>query len=890
MGENVPQREDAQTWLAESLPLLLTQSKSLPGGFRFTLRLPEVGSWTIDLAGPNPSCLPGEIDDADCALELGADDLMQIVVEPDIALELYDAGRIGLTGSVDAALEVVTFFHRIRGGLHGTTWTPPENPQDFVYNPLAPSFDEDPYPVYEYLRKHEPVFFWKDLKYWLLSKYEDVRSALTDRRLTTDHTVGGFTGAENKRNDDDLIGSLLSRSPLRLSDEKQATFRKLINPVLSANAIQHMRPDVEQLVADILTPLEDRPVVNMVDEFTEVLPRKLMALMLGIPAEHRGVFDRFSEALMDSLITRPQKMTPELANEAVAAGIEAMKEIIKDKRRNPGSDVLSAMISSEKQGERLDVDDLLSLIATLVTTGVDSSVYALNQTLLCLLRFPEQAELLRQEPALMRNLLDEVLRFDNFHKLGIPRWAVEDFELRGKLIRKGEAVAALFQSAGRDEEVFPNAHVFDIRRDLKATFTFGVGRHSCPGAAISEMEFEVAFQFLIQRFPDIQLAGPATYRPQIYVRAVKDLPVSLRGKPRAARQSVGRERRDPATRTMELRPLGQSDLRISALSLGTVTFGDSKTFMKNRTASREEARRIFDLAVDAGINLIDTADVYCEGQSEELIGEWIQGKRDRLLLATKCRYPIGFGMLGPVGPHDQGLSRQHIMKACEDSLRRLKTDFIDLYQVQAQDTSVPIEETLGALDELVKQGKVRQVGCATYSGYRLVESLWAAERASTVRYISAQVQWSLVNRSAEREVIPACRNFGLGMLAWSPLAQGFLSGKYQSGQPSMSGIDARARAGVYRTFDNERNWKVLELVERMAAERETTPAAISLAWLLKRPGLSSVIVTARSVSQLHDHLEALDLDLSTTDIATLDEASEIDWGYPYSHIGPAETW
>jgi aryl-alcohol dehydrogenase-like predicted oxidoreductase len=548
------------------------------------------------------------------------------------------------------------------------------------------------------------------------------------------------------------------------------------------------------------------------------------------------------------------------------------------------------MIASEKQGERLDLDDLLSLIATLVTTGVDSSVYALNQTLLCLLRFPEQAELLRREPALLRNLLDEVLRFDNFHKLGIPRWAAEDFEIRGKLIRKGDAVAALLQSAGRDEEAFQNADVFHLPRDLRNTFTFGLGRHACPGTAIARLEFEVAFEFMVRRFPHMQLAGAPSYRPQIYVRAVKDLPVSFRGEARAVPRPIGRTLRDRPERAMELRPLGRCELRISALSLGTVTFGESKTFMKNRTAPDHEARRIFDAAIDAGINLVDTANVYSEGRSEELVGEWIRGKRDRVFLATKCRYPIGFGMLGPVGPHDQGLSRQHIMKACEDSLRRLKADVIDLYQVQAQDTSVPIQETLRAMDDLVKQGKVRHVGCGTYSGYRLVEALSAGERENTARYVSAQIQWSLANRGAERELIPACRAFGVGMLAWSPLAQGFLSGEYRRGQPPTSGIDAGAKAVVYRTFDNERNWKLLGVVERIAAEHETTAAAVSLAWLLGRPGLSSIVVTVRSMAQLEENLEALDISLSTKDIAALDEVSQIDWGYPYTHIGPAGSW
>jgi aryl-alcohol dehydrogenase-like predicted oxidoreductase/cytochrome P450 len=878
---------EAKNWLAVELPLLLSQLDCLPKGICFTFRLPDLGSWTIDLAGPNASCSAGEFAHANCTLDLPESDLMQIVANPDVALKLYDAGRIGLTGSVDAALQVVTFFHCLHGANQGSKWVPPDDPDDFIYNPLAPAFDEDPYPIYAYLRKHQPVFFWKDLKYWLLSKYSDVQASLTDPRLTTNQTA---EGNEATNGSNDLIGNLLGRSPLRISDEKQAHVRKLINPVFSVTAIQRMRPEVEKLVAEMLTQFEGRTMVNMVDEFTEPLPRKLMTMLLGIPPDYRSVFESFSEALIDALITRPHQMDVKLATEAVTTGLEALKEVIAEKRRKPTNDVLTAMITSERKGDRLEIDELLSLVATLVTTGVDSSVYALNQTLLCLLRFPEQTALLRQEPLLLRGLLDEVLRFDSFHKLGIPRRALEDFEIRGKLIRKGDSVAALFQSAGRDEEAFSDPDVFDIRRDLKATLTFGLGRHTCPGAAISQMEFEVAFEQIRQKFPHMEFAGAVSYRPQIYVRAVKNLPVSFQQATRQPRRSLEQNLDNALQREMPLRPLGQSDLRISALTLGTVTFGDSKTFMKNRTASLEDARRIFDMGIDAGINLIDTADVFSEGQSEELVGEWIRDKRDRVLLATKCRYPIGFGLLGAVRPEDQGLSRQHIIKACEDSLRRLKTDVIDLYQVQAQDTSVAIEETLLALNQLVKEGKVRHIGCATYSGYRLVESLWAAERAKTVHYESAQVQWSLVNRGAERELIPACRNFGVGMLAWSPLAQGFLTGNYRKGQPQMTGADAQARAAIYRTFDNERNWKLLDLVARIAAERETTPAAVSLAWLLSRPGLNSIIVTARSVAQLLDQLEALSVELPAQDIAALDKASEPEWGYPYSHIGPPKTW
>ena len=215
-----------------------------------------------------------------------------------------------------------------------------------------------------------------------------------------------------------------------------------------------------------------------------------------------------------------------------------------------------------------------------------------------------------------------------------------------------------------------------------------------------------------------------------------------------------------------------------------MTFGESRTFMKGVTAPDDVARRVFDAALAAGINFVDTADVYSAGRSEELLGEWIGGRREQVVVATKCRFPIG---PDANGPNQSGLSRKHILKACEDSLRRLRTDYIDLYQVHMQDRAVPIEETMRALDDLVGAGKIRYAGCSNYTGYRLVESLWASDRRNFVRYDSVQLQWSLVARDTEREVVPACRTFGLGVLVWSPLGRGFLSGKYRRGQPPPPG-------------------------------------------------------------------------------------------------------
>ena len=341
---------------------------------------------------------------------------------------------------------------------------------------------------------------------------------------------------------------------------------------------------------------------------------------------------------------------------------------------------------------------------------------------------------------------------------------------------------------------------------------------------------------------------------------------------------------------MELRNLGTSGLKVSALSLGAMTFGESSTFMKGVTSNDEEARKVFDRAVERGVNLVDTANVYSEGRSEELVGQWSAGKRPGLLIATKCRFPLGFGMKDKPGPHEMGLSRKAIIDACEASLRRLGTDYIDLYQVHMQDTSVRIEETMRALDDLVTQGKVRYIGCSNYTGYRLVESLWAAEKAHTHRYESMQLQWSLLERGAEREMIPACRANGLGVLVWSPLASGFLSGKYRRGQPPPDGARLTEWKDTMKRIGEGRSYDLIELLDKVSKRREATPAQIAIAWLLARKECSSVIMGARTVAQLDDNLRAAEVKLTAEDVKELDEASAPDWAYPYAFIGRMQPW
>ena len=340
---------------------------------------------------------------------------------------------------------------------------------------------------------------------------------------------------------------------------------------------------------------------------------------------------------------------------------------------------------------------------------------------------------------------------------------------------------------------------------------------------------------------------------------------------------------------MDYRQYGRSGLRVSALSLGAMTFGEAQGFMKGVHSDDAEARRVFDAALAAGLDTVDTANGYSEGRSEQLLGEWMKGRRHSVTLATKCRFQT-LGGTAPMHPNESGLSRQSIIWNCEQSLKRLQTDYIDLYQVHMQDRSVPIEETLRALDDLQRAGKVRYLGCSNYTGYRMVESLWAADARGTARYEGVQLQWSLAARDAEREMVPAARAFGMGLLVWSPLCRGFLSGKYRKGEAPPKGARLEVWKESWAMTATEQNWRTLETVQAVAQRHDTTPAAVSIAWLLAKPEVSSVIIGARNQQQLSDNLRALAVKLTADDLKQLEEVSKPAWGYPYGFIGGREPW
>jgi aryl-alcohol dehydrogenase-like predicted oxidoreductase len=327
---------------------------------------------------------------------------------------------------------------------------------------------------------------------------------------------------------------------------------------------------------------------------------------------------------------------------------------------------------------------------------------------------------------------------------------------------------------------------------------------------------------------------------------------------------------------MEYRQLGRSGLRVSTLTLGTMTFGGQGAFAKVGDTGMDGARRQIDMALDAGVNLIDTADVYSFGVSEEFIGEALEGRRDKVLLATKAR------MVMSEDPNDGGLSRHHLIESVEKSLRRLRTDHIDLYQVHEWDGHTPLEETLDTLDTLVRSGKVRYVGCSNYTGWQMTKALGISDRLVYQRFVSQQINYTLQAREAEYELVPAGIDQGVGILVWSPLAGGFLSGKYRRGVPHPEGRQLSGW-GEPPVYNEDALYDVVDVLVEVAEARGVSPAQIALAWLLGRQGVTSVIVGARTEDQLADNLAAADLELTAEERARLDVASAPPLIYPYWH-------
>lgn len=328
---------------------------------------------------------------------------------------------------------------------------------------------------------------------------------------------------------------------------------------------------------------------------------------------------------------------------------------------------------------------------------------------------------------------------------------------------------------------------------------------------------------------------------------------------------------------MEYRLLGHSGLKVSVLSLGTMTFGGQGKFAKTGQTDVEAAQRQIGLCLDAGINLFDTADVYSGGESEVILGKALGGKRNNVLIASKARFPMGDG------PNDRGSSRHHILRACEASLKRLNTDYLDLYQLHQWDGQTPLEETLRALDDLVSSGKVRYVGVSNFSAWHVMKTLGVAQASHYIHPVSQQIHYTLQAREAEYELLPAAQDQGLGTLVWSPLAGGLLSGKYRRNQAAPEGTRHLADWGEPPVRDENALYDVVDVLVDIAEARGVSAAQIALAWLIARPQVTSVIVGARNDTQLQDNLKAADITLTTEETEKLNAVSQLPLLYPYWH-------
>ena len=329
---------------------------------------------------------------------------------------------------------------------------------------------------------------------------------------------------------------------------------------------------------------------------------------------------------------------------------------------------------------------------------------------------------------------------------------------------------------------------------------------------------------------------------------------------------------------MEYRILGGSGLKVSALSFGTGTFGGGSEFFKAwGSTDVAEARRLLDICFDAGINLFDTANVYSKGMSEEILGAALEGKRDKALISTKATFAMGDG------PNEKGSSRYHLTRELEASLRRLNTDYVDIYHLHGFDALTPIEETLNTLDKFVREGKVRYIACSNFSGWHLMKSLAISERYGWARYVGHQVYYSLIGRDYEWELMPLALDQKVGALVWSPLGWGRLTGKIRRGQPLPESSRLHKTADYGPQVEDEYLYKVVDALDAVAAETGKSVPQIALNWVLNRPSVSNVIIGARNEEQLRQNLAAEDWKLTPEQVAKLDAASKQPAAYPYWH-------
>jgi cytochrome P450 enzyme len=398
------------------------------------------------------------------------------------------------------------------------------------FNPYAPGYDTDPYPALEELRATAPVMYWDQGRAWLVTRYEDAIAVLRDEtRFSPNQADWEFAGAMGTTMVIPEMDEISKAGLFALSNADHARVRRLVSPAFTPRAVEWLRPEIQGIVDELLDAAAAKGTINVMTDLADIIPARVMGSMLKIPKGREVLFQRFTEATIQTVL--PGLIPPgavEALRQDIRDGVALLRETLEDRRRTPlEKDILTTLIQTEEQGDKLSTAELLSLVAALVVGGFETTVHLIGFTLSHILQRPELFAQIKAEPELVKNVVDEVLRFDNFGKLGVSRFALEDVELGGVTIQKGQMVLVMLNSALRDEAAFPRAETFDVRRNTNASIAFGHGAHYCLGAHLARLELRIVVGTMIERFPDMKLVEPPTFGPHPVIRKMETLTVQL---------------------------------------------------------------------------------------------------------------------------------------------------------------------------------------------------------------------------------------------------------------------------------------------------------------------------------------------------------------------------
>lgn len=403
---------------------------------------------------------------------------------------------------------------------------------NWQYDPFHPDFDQNPHEAFRQLREQAPVYYWEKGQSWLVTRHTDVISVMKDRRFSTNPADWRHSKPLPPELMASRFMSLMAHSILGKQGDSHLRLRRLLAPAFTPRSIEQLRPSLQQIVDELLAPFQVGDTIDLTKDFAEKLPVRAISSMLGIPPQHDLNFRRFSYAY---LACNDPLLSPEFfarANVDIELGVQMLKELIEERRHNPGTDLLSTLLQLEEQGDRVSSDELLALVASMVSAGTETTTHMICLVIRTLLSHPEQLQMIKSDPSLIAGALDEALRFEHVGKFGpMPRYALEDVEIGGVCIPKGDLVLATLTASCRDEAAFANADRFDIKRDQQNNIPFGIGPRYCIGAALARLEGQIAIGTLIRRFPQMQLAGELQFSPHPFVRQVMSMPLHLGPRP-----------------------------------------------------------------------------------------------------------------------------------------------------------------------------------------------------------------------------------------------------------------------------------------------------------------------------------------------------------------------